>query len=87
MSAPRPYVTDPFHPLSTISNMQSFQYIYQSLPGFSSKWYLKLFLSTVGIWQLRMCFSKPLSASKADNPKFRPSDRFETKVQIPVAKQ
>ena len=42
MSAPRPYVTDPFHPLSSICNNLSFLYIYQSVPVISSKWYVKV---------------------------------------------
>ena len=50
MSAPRPYVTDPFHPLGSISNMKQFLYIYNSVPVISSMWYVQMF-----ILQLRMC--------------------------------
>ena len=49
MSAPRPYVTDPFHPLGSICNNESFQYIYQSLLVISSMRYTKVFPGTVGI--------------------------------------
>ena len=31
MSAPRPCVTDPFHPLGSVSNNSSFLYIYESV--------------------------------------------------------
>ena len=31
MSAPRPYVTDPFHPLGSVSNNYSFLYIYMKV--------------------------------------------------------
>ena len=34
MSAPRPYVTDPFHPLGSISKNKSFLYIYQSVTSY-----------------------------------------------------
>ena len=39
MSAPRPYGTDPFHPLRSISNIKQFLYIYNSVPFISSIWY------------------------------------------------
>ena len=61
MSAPRPYVTDPFHPLGSTCNNKSFLYINQSEPAISSKWYVKVCLGTGGICQLRMCFSETLS--------------------------
>ena len=54
MSAPRPYVTNPFHPLSSIRKNKYFPYLYQSVPIFSSKWYAY-------VCQLRMCCSKILS--------------------------
>ena len=49
MSAPRPYVTDPFHPLGSIYINKSFLYIYQSVPVISSKWYVKVRVGTEGI--------------------------------------
>ena len=55
MSAPRPYETDPFHPLSSILC------IYQSTSVISSKWYVQVCLGTVGIWQPHMYFAKTLS--------------------------
>ena len=61
-SAPKPYVRDPFHPLGLISIYRSFLYIYLSTSVISSKCYVKAFLSTVGIWQLRMYFAKTLSS-------------------------
>ena len=45
MSAPRPFVTDPFHPLSSICNSQSFLFIYQSVPVISSMWYVQVCFS------------------------------------------
>ena len=44
MSAPRPYGTDPFHPLGSISTMKQFLYIYNSVPVISSMWYVKMFV-------------------------------------------
>ena len=49
MSAPRPCVTDPFHPLGSICINKSFLYIYQSVPVISSKWYVKVRVGTEGI--------------------------------------
>ena len=34
MSAPRPYVTDPFHPLGSVSENKSFLYIYESVTSY-----------------------------------------------------
>ena len=45
MSAPRPYGTDPFHPLRSISNMKQFLYIYNSVPVISSTWYVQMFVN------------------------------------------
>ena len=45
MSAPRPYETDPFHPLGSICYIKSFLYIYQSVLVTSSKWYVKVCLA------------------------------------------
>ena len=45
MSAPRPYKTDPFHPLGSICHLKSFPYICQSVPDTSSKWYVKVSLA------------------------------------------
>ena len=42
MSAPRPYWTDPFHPLGSISNMKQLQYIYNSVAVISSMWYVQM---------------------------------------------
>ena len=44
MSAPRPYGTDPFHPLGSISNMKQFPYIYNSVSVISSIWYVQMFV-------------------------------------------
>ena len=44
MSAPRPYETDPFHPLGSIYNMKQFLYIYNSVPVISSMWYVQMFV-------------------------------------------
>ena len=44
MSAPKPYATDPFHPLGSISNMKQFLYIYNSVPINSSMWYVQVFV-------------------------------------------
>ena len=49
MSAPRPYVTDPFHPLGSIRSNKSFLYIYQNVLFISSKWYEKMSLVMVGV--------------------------------------
>ena len=42
MSAPRPYGTDPFHPLGSILNMKQFLYIYNSVTVISSMWYVQM---------------------------------------------
>ena len=57
VSASKPYVTNPFHPLSSLNNNKYFPYLYQGVPIFSSKWYGYVCLSM----QLRMCFSKTLT--------------------------
>ena len=44
MSVPRPYGTDPFHPLGSIPYMRQFRYIYNSVPVLSSMWYAKMFI-------------------------------------------
>ena len=44
MWAPRPYGTDPFHPLGSISIMKQFLYIYNSVPVVSSMWYVQMFV-------------------------------------------
>ena len=44
MSAPRPYETDPFHPLGSITNMKQFLYIYNNVPVISSMWYAQMFV-------------------------------------------
>ena len=44
MSAPRPYETDPFHPLGSISYIKQFPYIYNSVPVISSMWYVQMFV-------------------------------------------
>ena len=38
MSAPRPFETDPFHPLGSIYNLKHLLYIYKNLPVISSIW-------------------------------------------------
>ena len=47
MSAPRPCVTDPVHPLSSISNKYAFPFINQSVLAISSMWYVQVCLSYV----------------------------------------
>ena len=42
MSAPRPYWTDPFHPLGSFSNMIQFLHIYNSVQVISSMWYVQM---------------------------------------------
>ena len=42
MSAPRPYETDPFHPLGSIHNIDQFLYICKRIPVISSIWYVQL---------------------------------------------
>ena len=44
MSAPRPYGTDPFHPLGSIPNMKQLLYIYNSFPVIPSMWYVQMFV-------------------------------------------
>ena len=44
MSAPRPYGTDPFHPLGSIPNMKQFLYIYNSVPLIFSMWCVQMFV-------------------------------------------
>ena len=44
MSAPRPYGTDPFHPLDSFCNMKQFLYIYNSVSVISSMWYVHMFV-------------------------------------------
>ena len=44
MSAPRPYGTDPFHPLRSIYYLKQFLYIYNSVPVISSMWYVQMFV-------------------------------------------
>ena len=38
MSAPRPFKTDPFHPLGSICNIKRILYIYKNLPVISPMW-------------------------------------------------
>ena len=44
MSAPRPYETDPFHPLGSIPTMKQFLYINNIVPVISSMWYVQMFV-------------------------------------------
>ena len=60
MSARRPFVTNPFHPLGSACNNKSFLYTCQNVPVISSTWCVKVCLYMGGIWQLPMCFSKTL---------------------------
>ena len=39
MSAPRPFVTYPFHPLSSIHKIRQFLYMYRTESFISSTWY------------------------------------------------
>ena len=41
MSAPRPFVRDPFHPPISITNIKQFLYISESVPVMFSMWYLE----------------------------------------------
>ena len=47
MSAPRPYVTDPFRPLSLIIGSNS--YIYNSILVISAMWFVQVCLAVVHI--------------------------------------
>ena len=38
MSAPRPFETDPFHPLGSTCNIKQLLYIYKNLQVISSMW-------------------------------------------------
>ena len=38
MSAPRPFETDPFHPLGSTYKLKQLLYIYKNLPIISSMW-------------------------------------------------
>ena len=38
MSAPRPFETDPFHPLGSICYIKQLLYMYENLPVISSTW-------------------------------------------------
>lgn len=42
ISAPRPYETDPFYPLSSIGNNQRFLCLYESIPIIYSMWYVEV---------------------------------------------
>ena len=42
MSAPRPYGTDPFHPLGSIFTITQFLYIYNNVSVISSMWYVQM---------------------------------------------
>ena len=44
MSAPRPYETDPFHPLGSITVIKQFPYIYPGVPVVSPMWYVKVYV-------------------------------------------
>ena len=48
MSAPRPYVTDPFHPPSSVRNVDysQFPYIFKTVRVLSTIWYIKVRLET-----------------------------------------
>ena len=39
---PRPFVTDPFHPLGSLCNKRSFLHLYQGVSVISSMWYVKV---------------------------------------------
>ena len=62
MSAPRPYGTDPFHPLGSVSNTMQFLYIYQSVPAILSMWYVIGSLGTVAILRIVHALFEKLSA-------------------------
>ena len=49
MSAPRPYVTDPFHPLNSIYSSQQFLYICHRVLFTSFMWYVQVCLGAVPI--------------------------------------
>ena len=44
MSAPRPFKTDPFHPLGSICNIKKHLYICKNLPVISSMWDAKEYI-------------------------------------------
>ena len=50
------------HSVQILTTDHFYIYIYQSTSVISSKWYVKVYLGTVGIWQLRMYFAKTLSS-------------------------
>ena len=58
MSAPRPYLTDPFHSLSSIPRRLQFLDICHSVLAISSIWYLQVCRGMKQIWQLRMRYSR-----------------------------
>ena len=62
MSAPRPYGTDPFHPLGSISNTMQFLYIYQSVQAISSMWYVIGSLGMVAILRIVHALFQKVSA-------------------------
>ena len=70
MSAPRPRVTDPFHPLSSISRQLQFLYIQISVLLISSIWYDQVCLDKVQIGQLSMRSSR--------NTHFNVQSRFQS---------
>ena len=51
MSAPKTYVLDPFYVIGSICNSYLFLYIYmyQSVPGISSLWYIQVRVRMVSI--------------------------------------
>jgi len=55
MSAPRPYETDPFHPLGSILNINHLLYICEKVPVMSSMWYVQLYR-----YMTRMCICRTL---------------------------
>ena len=54
MSAPRPCVTDPFHPLGSIYIMKQFLYMYSIVLVISFIWYAKMCPGTKCFLQSRM---------------------------------
>ena len=68
MSAPRPCVTDPFRPLGSIWNNESFLFIYQSVTVISSMWYVQVSLSYGHVFDNCAC------AFKNTQPKFEDDD-------------
>ena len=65
MSVPRPYLIDPFHPPSSVRNLDysQFLYIFKTVPVLSSIWYIQVWLEAMYTLDVRM---RPYSTLRAD---------------------